>query len=146
MTSNLLCCVILHQLCTYRLLTKNVNPSNNFYIVCFSSIYQGSITLINIHRFYRSSTNISPQSFTLKKISHHITPIQIILFIQLHTHRMKRIISFSSHNQQTKKIITQKKKRKTKYHIAETKENEIPYCRNKGKQNTNWIRERCVWD
>jgi hypothetical protein len=48
---------------------------------------------------------------------------------------MKRIISFSSHNQQTKKIITQKKK-----------ENEIPYCRNKGKQNTNWIRERCVWD
>jgi hypothetical protein len=57
---------------------------------------------------------------------------------------MKRIISFSSHNQQTKKIITQKKKRKTKYHIAETKENEIPYCRNKGKQNTNWIRERCV--
>jgi hypothetical protein len=47
---------------------------------------------------------------------------------------MKRIISFSSHNQQTKKIITQKKK----------KENKIPYCRNKGKQNTNWIRERCV--
>jgi hypothetical protein len=37
---------------------------------------------------------------------------------------MKRIISFISHNQQTKKIITQKK-RKTKYHIAETKENKI---------------------
>jgi hypothetical protein len=44
---------------------------------------------------------------------------------------MKRIISFSSHNQQTKKIITQKKK-----------ENEIPYCRNKGKRNTILQKQR----
>jgi len=100
MILNLLYCLILRQLCIYRILNKIIYPSNNFCI---------KITLISIPRFHRSSTNISPHPFTLKKISHHATSIWIILFIQPHTHILKWIISFSSHNKQTKKTRMQNK-------------------------------------
>ena len=112
------------------MLNRIVNLGNNFCIICFSSIYQDSITLISIPKFHRNSTNISLHPFILKNNSHYITPIQIILFIQPHTHILKQIIFFYSHNQQTKKIRTQKKgkqntrlqkQRKTKYQIIETK-------------------------
>ena len=65
-----------------------------------SCIYQNSIPLLNILRYHRSSTNIPPHLLTLKEISHYITLIPIVLPIQPHTHRLKRIISFSSYNQQ----------------------------------------------
>ena len=87
---------------------KIVNPNNNFSIVCFPDIYQSIITLINIPKFHRSSTNISSH-LTLHKISHHITTIQVILSIQPQTHRLKQIVYFSSHNQQIKKTRKQKK-------------------------------------
>jgi len=127
MISNLVCCLILHQPCSYGMLNKIINPNNNFCIVCFPNIYQSSTTLINIQRFHRSSTNISPHLFTLKKISHYITPIRIILYIQPHTHRLKRIVSFSSHNQHSFLLVViinkqrklEHKKRKMKYQIAE---------------------------
>jgi len=129
MILNLFYYLILCQLCTYRMLNKIFNSSNNSCIVCFPDIYQNSITLISIPRFHRSFTNITPYHFTLKNISHHINLIWIILSIQPYTHRLKRIVSFSSHNQQTKKIKTQKKgkqntrlqkQRKTKYQIHES--------------------------
>jgi len=125
MISNLVCCLILHQPCNYGMLNKIINPNNNFCIVCFPNIYQSSITLINIQRFHRSSTNISPHPFTLKKISHYITSIRIILYIQHHTQKLKRIVSFSSHNQHSfllAVIINKQRKperKKKKYQIAE---------------------------
>ena len=76
---------------------------------------------LNILRYHISSTNIPPHLLTLKEISHYITPIWIVLPIQPHTHRLKRIISFSSHNQQSQ-ITRMQKQRKTKYSIAETKQ------------------------
>jgi len=121
MIPNLLCCLILCQLHTYEMLNKIVDPSNNLCFVCFPFIYQSSIPLFCIFGYHISSTNISPHPFTLNEISNYITPIQIILSIQPHTHRQKWIILFSSHNQQTKKIRKQKQQ-KTKYQIAETKQ------------------------
>ena len=118
---NNLCYLILRHLCIYGMLNRIVNPSNNLYNVCFPSIYQSSITLISIPRYHGSSTNISLHIFTLKKISHHITPIRIILSIQFHTHKLKLIISFSSHNQQKKKKQNAKE-RKTKYYIVKTEQ------------------------
>jgi len=133
MTPNLLCRLILRQLCTYEILNRIVNSNNNLCIVCFLGIYQNNITLISIPRYYRSSTNISPHLFTLKKIFHHITSIRIILSIQPHTHRLKRIISLVA-------IINKQRKpeckRKTKYQIAKTKE----------ISSQSWICESCVWD
>jgi hypothetical protein len=49
---------------------------------------------------------------------HYITSIRIIFPIQPHTHRLKRIISFSSHNQQLQRTRMQKQQ-KTRYQIAE---------------------------
>jgi len=126
MISNLVCCLILHQPCNYGMLNKIINPNNNFCIVCFPNIYQSSITLINIQRFHRSSTNISPHPFTLKKISHYITSIRIILYIQHHTQKLKRIVSFSSHNQHSFLLaVIINKQRK-----PERKKKKIPDCRN----------------
>jgi len=98
-----------------------INSSNNLCIVCFSDIYQSSITLISIPRYHISSTNtnISPHLFTIKEISHYITLIRIIISIQPHNHILKQINSFSSYNQQTKKTRMQEKRK-----------NEIPNCRN----------------
>jgi hypothetical protein len=84
-------------------------------------IYQNSIPLLNILRYHRSFTNIPPHLLTLKEISHYITPIRIILPIQPHTHKLKRIISFSSYNQQSQRTRMQKQQ-KTKYQIAETEQ------------------------
>jgi len=103
MIPNFLYCLILCQLRTYKIINRIVNSSNNLCIVCFLGIYQSIITLISISKYHISSTNISPHLFTIKKISHHITPIRTILSIHPHTHRLKWIVSFSSHNQQTKK-------------------------------------------
>ena len=111
MISNLLCCLILRQLRTYRMLNIIVDLSNNFCIVCFSCIYQNNISLLRILGYHISFTNIFSHLFTLKEISHFITPIWIILSIQSHTHKLKWIISFSSHNQQTKKTIMQKQRK-----------------------------------
>jgi len=121
MIPNLLCCLILCQLCTYRMLNKIVDPSNDLCIVCFSCIYRSSISFFSILRYHISSTNISPHLLTFKKISHYIAPIRIVLLIQPHTHRLKRIISFSSHNQQSQRTRMQKQQ-KTKYQIAETEQ------------------------
>jgi hypothetical protein len=119
MILNLLCCLILCQLWTYGMLNRIVNPSNNLCIVCFSCIYKSSIPFINIPRHHISSTNISSHSFTHKKISHYTNPIRKVLFIQPHAHKLKRIISFSSYNQQIKEN-----------HNAKEAKNKIPDCRN----------------
>ncbi|KAL9388297.1 hypothetical protein Peur_016902 [Populus x canadensis] len=121
MIINLLCCLILHQLCTYRMLNRIVDPSNDLCIVCFPCIYQSNISFFSILRYHISSTDISPHLFILKKISHYIAPIRIVLPIQPHTHRLKRIISFSSYNQQSHRT-RMKKQRKTKYQIAVTEQ------------------------
>ncbi|KAL9344409.1 hypothetical protein Peur_062084 [Populus x canadensis] len=121
MIPNLLCCLILCQLCTYRMLNRIVDPSNNLCIVCFPCIYRSSISFFNILRYHINSTDISPHLLTLKKIYHYIAPIRIVLPIQPHTHRLKRIISFSSYNQQSQRTRMQKQ-RKTKYQIAETEQ------------------------
>jgi len=119
MIPNLLCCLILRQLHTYEMLNKIVDPSNKLCIVCFPCIYQSSIPLFNILGYHISSTNISPHLFTLKEISNYITPVQIIISIQPHTHRLKWIIFFSSHNNNNKKKkIKTQKQRRTKYQIA----------------------------
>ena len=144
MISKLLWYLILHQMCTYGMFNRIINPSNNICIVCFSEIYQSSITIISIPRFHKSSSNISPHLFTLKKISHHITPIRIILSIQPHTHRLKWIITFNSHNQQAKKQKTNE--RKTKYHIVETKKRSSQSYMITLKRVLMWIRKSCVWD
>jgi len=109
MISNLICCVILHRLCTYGMLNKIVNPSNDLCIVCFPNIYQSSITLISFLRFHKCSTNISPYLFTLTKIFHLITLIWIIFSIQPHIYILKWVVFFSSYNQQIKKNIMQEK-------------------------------------
>ena len=119
MILNLICCLILRQLRTYGMLNRIVNQSNNLCIVCFPNIYQNRIPLLGILEYHISFTNIFPHLFTLMEISHFITPIRIILYIQSHTHRLKWIISFNSHNQQTKKTKMQKQ--------GKTK---IPNCRN----------------
>jgi hypothetical protein len=119
MIPNLFCCLILHQLRTYRILNRIVDPSNDLCIICFLCIYQNNIPLLNILRYHISSTNIPLHLLTLRKISHYIAPIRIVLPIQPHTHRLKRIISFSSYNQQSQRIRMQKD-RKTKYQIVET--------------------------
>ena len=121
MISNLFCCLILRQLRTYRILNRIFDPSNDFCIICFPCIYQNSIPLLNILRYHISSTSIPSPLLTFKEISHYITPIRIVLPIQPHTHRLKRIISFNSHNQQSQRTRMQKQ-RKTKYQIAETKQ------------------------
>jgi len=121
MIPNLLCCLILCQLCTYRMLNIIVDLSNDLCIVCFPCIYRNSISFFSILRYHISSTNISPHLLTLKKISHYIAPIRIVLPIQPHTHRLKRIISFNSHNQQSQRTRMQKQ-RKTKYQIAKTEQ------------------------
>jgi len=121
MISNLLCYLILCQLCTYRMLNRIVDPSNDLCIVCFQCIYRSSISFFNILRYHINSTDISPYLLTLKKISHYIAPIRIVLPIQPHTHRLKRIISFNSHTQQSQRTRMQKQ-RKTKYQIAETEQ------------------------
>jgi hypothetical protein len=71
---NFFFCLILYQLCTYKMLNRIVNSNNNFCIVCLSNIYQSSITLINISKFHKNSTSIPPNLFTLKTIYHHISP------------------------------------------------------------------------
>jgi hypothetical protein len=119
MIPNLLCCLILCQLCTYGMLNKIVNPSNNLCIVCFSCIYQSNIPFINIPRYHISSTNISSHLLTLKKISHYTTLIRIVLSIQPHAPKLKKIISFSSHNQQIRENQNAKEAKK-----------KIPDCRN----------------
>jgi len=121
MIPNLFCCLILCQLRIYRMLNRIVDPSNDLCIICFSCIYQNNISLLNILRYHISSTNILPHLLTLKEISHYITPIRIVLPIQPHTHRLKRIIFFSSHNQQSQRTRMQKQ-RKTKYQIVETEQ------------------------
>jgi len=118
MISNLICYLILCQLRTYGMLNRVVDPNNDLCIVYFPRIYQSCIPFLSIFRYHIGSTNISPHLFTLKKISHYIAPIRIVLPIQPHTHRLKRIISFSSHNQQSQRTRMQKQ-RKTKYQIAE---------------------------
>jgi hypothetical protein len=70
-----------------------------FALLVFVGIIKVSLTYLHIF-------------LLLKKISHYITPIRIILFIQPHNHRIKRIIFFSSHNQQTKKKQNPKEKKK----------------------------------
>ena len=147
---NNLCYLILRHLCIYGMLNRIVNPSNNLCNVCFPSIYQSSITLISIPRYHGSSTNISLHIFTLKKISHHITPIQIILSIQLHTHRLKLIISFSSHNQQKKKGRMQKKgKQNTRLQKLNKYLLEVTQSLQKENQGftlnpSSWIHKSCV--
>ena len=121
MIPNLFCYLILRQLRTYRMLNKIVDPSNDLCIICFPCIYQNSIPLLNILRYHISSTNIPPHLLTLKKISHYIAPIRVVLPIQPHTHRLKWIISFSSHNQQSQRTRMQKQQ-KTNYQIVETKQ------------------------
>jgi len=121
MIANLLWCLIFCQLPTYGMLNRIIDISNNLWFVCFLCIYQNNILLPSILRYHISSTNISPCPFSFKEISHYITLVQIILFIQPHTHRLKRIISFSNHNQQTKKTRMQKQ-RKSKYQIAKTEQ------------------------
>jgi hypothetical protein len=121
MISNLLCCLILRQLRTYRMLNRIVDRSNNLCIVCFLCFYENNISLFSIFRYYIGFTDISLYLFILKKILHYITPIRIVLHIQLYTHKLKRIISFSSHNQQSQRTRIQKQ-RKTKYQIAKTKQ------------------------
>jgi len=120
MIPNFLYCLILRQLRSYGIFNRIVDPSNNLCIVYFPCIYQSNILLLSILRYHISSTNISPLPFPFKKISHDITPIRIILSIQPHTHKLKRIIFFNSHNQQTKKTRMQKQ-RKIKYQIVKTK-------------------------
>ena len=120
MIPNLLRCLLLRQLRTYGMLNKIVNPSNNLCIVCFLCIYQSNIPFLSILRYHIGSTNIFPHLFTLKEISHYITPIRIVLPIQPHTHRLKRIISFSSHNQQLQRTRMQKQRR-IKNQIEKTK-------------------------
>ena len=114
MIPNLLCCLILSQLHTYRMLNGIVNSSNNLCIVCFPCIYQNIIPFFSILRYHIGSTEISPHLFILKKISHYIAPIRIVLPIQPHTHRLKRIISFSS----------------------QINNHREPECKSSGKQNT----------
>jgi hypothetical protein len=121
MISNLLCCLIFRQLHTCRMLNRIVDRSNNLCIVCFLCFYENNISLFSILRYHIGSTDISPCLFILKKILHYITSIRIVLPIQLYTHRLKRIISFSSHNQQSQRTRIQKQ-RKTKYQIAKTKQ------------------------
>jgi len=121
MIPNLLCCLILRQLHTYRMLNKIIDPSNELCIVCFQCIYWSSISIFNILRYHISSTDISPHLLTLKKISHYIAPIRMVLPIQHHTHRLKQIISFSSHNQLSWRTRMQKQW-KIKYQIAETEQ------------------------
>jgi hypothetical protein len=111
MILNLICCLIFRQLRTYGMLNRIVDPSYNLCIVCFLNIYQNRIPLLGILEYHISFTNIFSHLFTLKEISHFITPIWIILSIQSHTHKLKWIISFSSHNQQTKKTIMQKQRK-----------------------------------
>jgi len=118
MIPNHLYCLTLRQLCTYRMLNRIVNSSNNLCIVCFSCIYQSCIPFLGILRFHIFFTDISPHLFILKNILHYITSIRIIFPIQPHTHRLKRIISFSSHNQQLQRTRMQKQQ-KTRYQIAE---------------------------
>ena len=103
------------------MLNKVVDPSNDLCIVCFPCIYQSCIPFLSIFRYHIGSTNISPHLFTLKKIYHYIAPTRIVLPIQPHTHRLKRIISFNSHNQQSQRTRMQKQ-RKTKYQIAKTEQ------------------------
>jgi len=136
MIPNLLCRLILRQLCSYRMLNRIVDPSNVLCIVCFSCIYQSSIPFFNILRYHISFTDISLRLLTLKKISHYITPIRIVLPIQPHTHRLKRTISFSSHNQQSQRTRVQKQ-RKIKYQIAETKQISSQNCTITPKHKTN---------
>jgi hypothetical protein len=121
MIPNLLCCLILRQLRTYRMLNKIVNPSNNLCIVWFSCIYQSNIPFLSFLRYHIGSTDISPHLFALKEISHYITPIRIVLLFQPHTHRLNRIISFSSYNQQLQRTKMQKQW-KTNYQIEKTKQ------------------------
>jgi len=121
MIPNLLCCLILRQLRTHGMLNKIVNPSNNICIVCFPCIYQSNISFLSNLRYHIGSTNISLHLFTLKEISHYITPIRIVLPIQPHTHRLNWIISFSSNNQQLQRTRMQKQ-RKTKYQITKTEQ------------------------
>jgi uncharacterized protein YacL len=92
-----------------------------FALLVFVGIIEVSLTYLHIF-------------LLLKKISHYITPIRIILFIQPHNHRIKRIIFFSSHNQSKKKKTERKRKEKTKYHIADTEK----------ISSRSWIRESCV--
>ena len=47
MFPNLICCLMLCQLCTHGMLKKIVNPSNNLCIVCFPCIYQSNISFLN---------------------------------------------------------------------------------------------------
>jgi len=132
MISNLIWYLILRQLCSYKMLNRIVNPNNNLCTVCFSCIYQNNIHILSILRYHISSTNIFPHLFTLKETFHYITSIRIALLIQPHTHRLKWIISFSSHKSTIKENQN-----------AKAAKNKILNCRNwtdipEAKQISSW--------
>jgi hypothetical protein len=90
-----------------------------FALLVFVGITEVSLTYLDIF-------------LPLKKISHYITLIRIIFFIQPHNHRLKRT-SFLAAIINKKKNRSQKK-RKEKYHIANTEK----------ISSRSWIRESCV--
>jgi hypothetical protein len=92
-----------------------------FALLVFVGITEVSLTYLHIF-------------LPLKKISHYITPIRIILFIQPHNHRLKQTSFLAAIINKQKKKTDRKRKEKTKYHIADTKK----------ISSRSWIRESCV--
>ena len=92
-----------------------------FALLVFVGITEVSLTYLDIF-------------LPLKKISHYITLIRIIFFIQPHNHRLKQTSFLAAIINKPKKKTDRKRKEKTKYHIADTEK----------ISSRSWIRESCV--